>query len=121
VSASSTQHVKKRVFVLGAGVTGVAAAWYLSQKGHDVTVVESSDSVASGTSRANAGQLSYSFTDALARPEFLRKVPGLLTGMDAGILVRAKPDAAFLRWGRQFLRQCTTVRARDNTVAVLEM
>ena len=113
--------MKKRVLVLGAGVTGVVTAWYLSQKGHDVTVVETSDGVASGTSRANAGQLSYSFTDALARPEFLRKVPGLMMGKDAGILVRAKPDAAFLRWGRQFLRQCTTVRASDNTVAVLRL
>jgi D-amino-acid dehydrogenase len=113
--------VKKRVLVLGAGVTGVATAWYLSQKGHDVTVVETSDGVASGTSRANAGQLSYSFTDSMARPEFLRKVPGLVMGRDAGVLIRAKPDAAFLRWGREFLRQCTTVRARDNTVAVLKL
>ncbi|HLU05368.1 MAG TPA: FAD-dependent oxidoreductase [Woeseiaceae bacterium] len=113
--------MKKRVLVLGAGVTGVVTAWYLTQKGHDVTVVEASDSVASGTSRANAGQLSYSFTDAVARPEFLRKMPALLAGKDAGSLVRLKPDAAFLRWGRQFLRQCTKVRARDNTFAVLEV
>lgn len=113
--------MKKHVLVLGAGVTGVVTAWYLSQKGHDVTVVESSSTVAAGTSHANAGQLSYSFTDALARPEFLRKVPGLLMGRDAGVLVRVKPDAAFLRWGRQFLRECTTVQARDNTVAVLEV
>src|SRR5690606_35431234 len=121
VPADFGRNVKKRVLVLGAGVTGVVTAWYLTQKGHDVTVVEASDSVASGTSRANAGQLSYSFTDAVARPEFLRKMPALLAGKDAGSLVRLKPDAAFLRWGRQFLRQCTKVRARDNTFAVLEV
>jgi D-amino-acid dehydrogenase len=113
--------VNKRVLVLGAGVTGVVTAWYLSLKGYDVTVVEGSDSVASGTSHANAGQLSYSFTDALACPEFLRKIPGLMIGQDAGILVRAKPDAAFLRWGRQFLSQCTSMRARDNTLVVLKL
>ena len=114
-------HVTRHVIVLGAGVTGVVTAWYLSQKGCRVTVLESSDSVASGTSRANAGQLSYSFTDALARPEFLRRLPGLVAGQDAGILLRAKPTAAFLRWGMQFLGQCTTGRARDNTVAVLRI
>lgn len=113
--------MSKRVIVLGAGVTGVVTAWYLSRKGHAVTVVDSADGVASGTSRANAGQLSYSFTDALARPEFLRKLPGLILGSDPGIFVRAKPDAAFLRWGSQFLRQCTAVQARENTLAVLQI
>ena len=113
--------MKKRVLVLGAGVTGVVTAWYLSQKGHEVTVLESGDGVASGTSRANAGQLSYSFTDAMARPEFLRKLPGLMLGRDPGIFIRARLDAAFLRWGRRFLRQCTSVQARDNTVAVLQI
>jgi D-amino-acid dehydrogenase len=113
--------VNKRVIVLGAGVTGVVTAWYLSQRGCAVTVIERGDSVASGTSRANAGQLSYSFTDALARPEFLRKLPGLMLGADPGILIRARPRAAFLRWGSLFLRQCTTAQARENTVAVLKV
>ena len=29
-----------RILVLGAGVVGVTAAWYLAQDGHDVTVVD---------------------------------------------------------------------------------
>jgi D-amino-acid dehydrogenase len=96
-------------------------AWYLSQKGHDVTVIERGDNVAGGTSHANAGQLSYSFTDALARPEFLRKLPGLMLGRDPGILFRARPSASMFRWSRSFLRQCTAAQARDNTVAVLKL
>jgi D-amino-acid dehydrogenase len=107
--------------VLGAGVVGVVTAWYLAQKGHSVTVVDRGGSVASGTSHANAGQLSYSFTDALARPEFLRKLPGLMLGRDPGILFRARPSPAMLRWGRVFLRQCTAAQARGNTVAVLQL
>jgi len=113
--------MQKRVAVLGAGVVGVVTAWYLAHKGHAVTVIERSDGVASGASHANAGQLSYSFTDALARPEFLRKLPGLVLGADPGILFRARPSAAMLRWGRVFLRQCTAAQARDNTVAVLKL
>jgi D-amino-acid dehydrogenase len=109
------------VAVLGAGVVGVVTAWYLSQKGHEVTVIERGDNVAGGTSHANAGQLSYSFTDALARPEFLRKLPGLMLGRDPGILFRARPSASMFRWSRSFLRQCTAAQARDNTVAVLKL
>ncbi len=29
-----------RVVILGSGVVGVASAWYLSQAGHDVTVID---------------------------------------------------------------------------------
>ena len=107
--------------VLGAGVVGVVTAWYLSQKGHAVTVIDRGDSVANGTSHANAGQLSYSFTDALARPEFLRKLPALMLGRDPGILFRPGRSSALLRWGRAFLRQCTTEKARANTVYVLQL
>ena len=107
--------------MLGAGVVGVVTAWYLSRQGHAVTVIEQGESVAAGTSRANAGQLSYSFTDALARPEFLKKLPGVMLGSDPGILFRTRPSAALLRWGRVFLSQCTAPRARDNTVAVLQL
>jgi D-amino-acid dehydrogenase len=113
--------MQKRVAVLGGGVVGVVTAWYLARKGHAVTVIERGENVASGTSHANAGQLSYSFTDALARPEFLRKLPGLLLGADPGILFRARPSVAMLRWGYVFLRQCTTAQARQNTVAVLKL
>jgi D-amino-acid dehydrogenase len=107
--------------VLGAGVIGVVTAWYLSQRGHAVTVIEKATSAAAGTSHANAGQLSYSFTDALANPAFLRRLPGLALGRDPGVLFRPRPSAAFLRWGSAFLAQCTPRRARDNTVAVLQL
>lgn len=29
-----------RVVILGSGVVGVASAWYLSQAGHEVTVID---------------------------------------------------------------------------------
>ena len=56
------------VVVLGAGVVGVTTAYYLSERGHRVTVVDRADTVADGASGGNGGQLSYSFTDAMASP-----------------------------------------------------
>lgn len=110
-----------RVAVLGAGVAGVVAAYYLSRRGHTVTVFEQAREVAAGTSFANAAQLSYSFTDALARPAFVRHLPSLLLGRDPGIRIRTGGSTDFMRWGLAFLRQCTTQRARENTVAVLQL
>ncbi len=106
------------VIVLGAGVIGTTTAYYLSQLGYRVTVIDRASDVGDGASFANAGQLSYSFTDALAKPEFLASIPGLLLGRDPGARVRLTPG--LMSWGLRFLGQCTTKRAAENTVAVLK-
>ena len=106
------------VAVIGAGVIGVTTAYYLAKRGHDVTVIDREPEVAGGASYANGGQLCYTFTDALAKPAFLAKIPGLLAGRDAGSKVRL--DAALVPWGLRFLAQCTRARAAENTVAVLK-
>lgn len=47
-----------RVVILGSGVVGVASARYLSQAGHEVTVIDRQPGPAEETSAANAGQIS---------------------------------------------------------------
>ncbi|MEL7187337.1 MAG: FAD-dependent oxidoreductase, partial [Pseudomonadota bacterium] len=108
-----------RVIVLGAGVVGVTTAYYLSRLGCDVTVVDRAEHAGNGASFANAGQLSYSFTDALAKPEFIARIPGLLLGNDKGVQVRL--SSQLMRWGMRFLGQCTSRHARQNTLAVLKV
>lgn len=48
----------KKIAVVGAGIAGVTAAYYLARKGMQVTVFESTHSAALVTSYANGGQLS---------------------------------------------------------------
>ncbi len=107
------------VVVLGAGVVGVTTAYYLSQLGCEVTVVDRASEVGDGASFANAGQLSYSFTDALAKPEFLAHLPALVLGRDSGSRVRLSPE--LVAWGMRFVGQCTRKHAQENTLAVLKM
>lgn len=105
------------VVVVGAGVIGVTTAYYLAKSGCDVTVIDRADEVAEGASYANAGQLSYSFTDALAKPEFVAQIPSLIAGLDTGSRMRIAPN--LIPWGIRFLAQCTGNRSRRNTIAVL--
>ncbi|MDJ0758241.1 MAG: FAD-dependent oxidoreductase [Woeseiaceae bacterium] len=91
-----------RVTVIGAGVVGVATAYYLSLDGHDVTVVDSNPGPGEGTSFANGGQLSYSFSDALGSPEFVRALPGLVFNRDEGAQVSLSPG--LMLWGLRLLR-----------------
>lgn len=105
--------------VLGAGVVGVTTAYFLAERGCRVTVIDRDTGVGNGTSRANGGQLSYSFTDSLARPEFYSTIPALLAGRDRTSYIRV--SRRLIPWGSRFLLQCTSQRSRSNTMALLDM
>lgn len=108
-----------RVIIVGAGVVGAATAYFVARRGHEVTLVDRHSEPAQGASFANAGQLSYSYTDTLADPRLLRRLPGMLLGRDVGM--RILMDFALLPWGARFLWNCTRRRADDNTVRLLQL
>ena len=109
------------VAVLGAGVVGVTTAYYLAELGCRVTIIERAPSVATATSYANGAQLSYSYTDSLARPEFLPRIPSLVLGLDPAVRVGLWRNWRLFSWGLSFVGQCTHRKARDNTLAVLAL
>jgi D-amino-acid dehydrogenase len=109
------------VVVLGAGVIGVTTAYYLSERGHRVTLVDRAASVASGATEGNGAQLSYSFTDAMAHPALLSKIPRMVTGLDPAFLVRPNLNTHFVYWGQAFLRQCSNHHNRQNTTEILRL
>ena len=108
-----------RVAILGAGVTGITTAWALARAGASVVVLDRETEVANGTSHANAAQLSYSFVDSLAAPDFLPEIPGILLGRDLGARVRLSPDV--IRWGLQFIFECRRDRSRATTIDLLAL
>lgn len=110
-----------QVIVLGAGVIGVTTAYYLADSGHDVTVLDRASNVASGASGGNGGQLSYSFTDAMASPALLSKLPGIALGRNPAFHMRPPLSPQLIRWGFSFLGQCTNRRFRQNSMAVLKL
>jgi D-amino-acid dehydrogenase len=109
-----------RVIIIGAGVIGAATAYFVAERGHDVTVIERHGQAACGTSFANAGQLSYSYTDALASPGMLRSLPAILCGNDLATRLRFG-DVALIPWGLSFLWHCDRLRSDSNTAALLRL
>ena len=107
--------------MLGAGVVGVATAYYLAQDGHDVAVVDRQPDAASETSFGNAGLISAGDAHAWASPDALRMLAKSLTRRDLGISVKPRADPAFIAWMWAFLLECRPSRVAVNTRRKLRM
>ena len=107
--------------VLGAGVVGLATAWYLHADGHDVTVVERNDGAALESSFANGGQLSYSYVAPLAGPGVLSKVPRWLLDRDSPMRFIPRADLGQWRWLLDFMRACHRGQSEVSTRRLLAL
>jgi D-amino-acid dehydrogenase len=103
-----------KILVLGAGVVGTAAAYYLARDGHEETVVERHAAPAQGTSYSKAGLVSPGDAYAWGSPSSLRTFIRSLYTPDLGIKLKLR-DPYLLAWTWRFLRQCTQARANANT------
>ena len=110
-----------RVAVVGAGVVGVATAYALARRGCRVTLIDGRAGPGQGASFANGAQLSYAYTDALANPALLRRMPGLVLGADPAFRIRLHADREQMLWLLRFLRQCNAAAFGRNTLAGLAL
>ena len=92
-----------KVVVLGAGLIGVATAYYLWRDGHDVEVIEQHAEAASVTSYANACLISASRALPWPTPTAHKMIWRALTDATAPMRIKKFFDPALWRWGREFL------------------
>ncbi|WP_154388835.1 FAD-dependent oxidoreductase, partial [Bordetella pertussis] len=103
-----------RVLVLGAGVAGMTAAYYLWRDGHAVTVVERQAGPARETSFGNAGGLCPSFAGPWAAPGMVAKVLRMALQRNAPIRFSLAPRPRKLAWLARWLGECSAERFRVN-------
>ena len=105
-----------KVIVLGGGVVGVTTAYYLAKDGHEVTVIDKNDQVGQEATAVNAGLIAPAHCFAWASPAAPKMLVKSLLGEKTSIRVKPSADPRFYWWGVQFLRECTSDRARANTL-----
>lgn len=110
-----------QVVVLGAGVVGVATAYYLARDGHEVTVIDRRAKAALETSYGAAGLYSPSDSYAWASPDALKMAVKSLFRSDLGIKYKLRLDPRLWLWSLKFLTQCTNPAARRNTLRKLRL
>jgi D-amino-acid dehydrogenase len=93
------------ILVIGGGVIGVCAAYYLAEKGQRVTLVEQGD-IASGSSYSNAGLIVPSHSIPLAAPGVLTQGLRRLLDPKSPFYVKPRFDFALLGWLLRFAAAC---------------
>ncbi len=110
-----------KVLILGAGVVGTAAAWYLAESGHEVAVVERREGPGLETSFANGGQISVSHAEPWANPEAPLQILKWLWREDSPLLFRLRMDPSQWSWGTRFLLECQPWRMRRNMRDIVQL
>ncbi|MBT9385943.1 D-amino acid dehydrogenase [Pseudooceanicola sp. CBS1P-1] len=103
-----------KITVIGAGVVGVTSAWYLTQEGHEVTVLEAREGVALETSFGNAGGVCPGFAGPWAAPGMPFKAAKWMFQPSAPLKVRPRASLSQWRWLAQFVANCTAPKFAAN-------
>lgn len=93
------------VLIIGAGVIGISAAYYLAQSGLSVTVVDSKG-VAAGSSWGNAGLVCPNHSEPIPGPGVLSQGLKWLLDVESPLYIRPRLDMDLLRWLWRFRRYC---------------
>jgi D-amino-acid dehydrogenase len=109
------------VIVLGAGVVGVNTAYWATQRGKRVCVIDRQPAAGLETSFANGGQISVSHAEPWANPSAPFKVLKWLFDGDAPLLFRPKFDLHQWLWIAKFLVDCLPHRADRNTIEIVKL
>src|SRR5919198_6169069 len=110
-----------KTIILGGGIAGVTNAYFLAKAGHDVTILEEKDALGLEATSGNAGIIAPGHSFAWGSPRAPRMLWQSLRGAETAIRVKLTPDVRLYTWGLRFLRECTSDRARRNTLIKLRL
>ena len=100
-----------RVAVVGAGMVGLATAWFLQERGVEVTVVDRAG-VAAGSSWGNAGWLTPGITTPLPEPAVLKYGVRAVLSPSSPVYVPPSANPSFLKFVAGFTRHSTAAHWR---------
>ena len=103
--------VKTDVLILGGGVVGVSAAYFLSSLGKTVAVLDRGE-IGSGCSAGNAGLVVPSHSIPMAQPGMIAKGMRWMFHSDSPFYIRFRWELALFSWLWKFRSACREDRMK---------
>ncbi len=94
-----------RIVVIGGGVIGLACAWELNRRDHEVVVLEAA-TIGGGVSRGNTGWICPALASPLAAPGMVREGARQVFGGGDSFRLRPRLDPTLVRWLVEFAWNC---------------
>lgn len=111
----------KKVAVVGAGVAGLTAAYYLAKREYDVSVYDTERYPGMRCSHANGGQISVSNSETWHTWSNVHKGVKWMFSKNAPLLVRPGFDIDRLTWLLRFLKDTWTDVRQANTRELIRL
>jgi D-amino-acid dehydrogenase len=97
--------MSKNVVVIGGGIIGLCAAYYLHKEGHQVMIIDQSN-LDGGASYVNAGYLSPSHIIPLSAPGVMKKGLKWMFDSSSPLYIKPRLELDFLKWVWAFNKSC---------------
>jgi len=112
--------MSKKCIVIGGGIIGLCAAYYLQKEGHRVTIVDQSN-MDSGASYVNAGYLSPSHIIPLAAPGVMKKGLKWMLNPSSPLYIKPRLNRDFLNWTWAFNKSCNPKHVKKSIPAIKDI
>ena len=106
-----------KIAVIGGGLLGISSAYVLQNRGYEVTLLETRETLASETSFAPGGMLTASMSDPWNSPGVYKYLLRSLFDPYAAMRLHMHTIPSLLFWGFSFLRNSSFNKHLDATLA----
>ena len=114
------QNSVMKVVIIGGGIVGLSSAYYLSESGHEVTVVDKTD-ISGNCSYGNAGYVCPSHFVPLATPGIVKQGLKWMWNSKSPFYVQPRLNLSLIDWGLKFMRSATPEHVERSAIPLRDI
>ncbi len=115
-----TQILVMKVVIIGGGIVGLSSAYYLSESGHEVTVIDKTD-ISGNCSYGNAGYVCPSHFVPLATPGIVKQGLKWMWNSKSPFYVQPRLNLSLIDWGLKFMRSATPEHVERSAIPLRDI
>ncbi len=113
--------MKRDIAIIGAGINGLCAAYYLLDKGYSISIFDKNPEDSKNCSYGNAGLIVPSHFVPLAAPGVISQGLKWMLNSKSPFYIKPRIDKDLIKWLRLFKRHCTQEHVNKSSRLLLSL